>query len=117
MMRSRASLHRHMVCVDPHGWMIAVGDQSEVAEAPDLQVEREESSAAVRRLLECLPPAQRAVIELAYLDGLSQQEIANTLSVPLGTVKGRLRLGLEKLRAAWGQDDGLLGPPPLLNAA
>src|SRR5215210_5511768 len=35
MMRSRASLHRHMVCVDPHGWMVAVGDDSQVAEGPD----------------------------------------------------------------------------------
>ena len=101
MMRSRASLHRHAVCVDPHGWMVAVGDDSQVTEAPDVQVEREESSAEVSRLLDALPPAQRVVIELAYLDGMTQQEIADVLGVPLGTVKGRLRLGLAKLRAAW----------------
>jgi RNA polymerase sigma-70 factor (ECF subfamily) len=114
MMRSRASLHRRIVCVDPHGWTITVGDQSQATDTPDVQVERKESSAAVRRLLETLPPAQRAVIELAYLDGLSQQEIARTLGLPLGTVKGRLRLGLEKLRAAWAVDDR---PAPLLRAA
>ncbi|MEA2441947.1 MAG: hypothetical protein QOH76_3371 [Thermoleophilaceae bacterium] len=117
MMRSRASLHRRMVCVDPHGWMAAVGDQSQAAEGPEVHLERDESRVAVRRLLDTLPPAQRAVIELAYVDGLSQQEIAHTLAIPLGTVKGRLRLGLEKLRTAWRQDEGRLGPAPLLNAA
>jgi RNA polymerase sigma-70 factor (ECF subfamily) len=81
--------------------MVAVGDDSQVAEGPDVQVEREESSAEVRRLLDALPPAQRTVIEHAYLDGMTQQEIADALGVPLGTVKGRLRLGLAKLRAAW----------------
>jgi RNA polymerase sigma-70 factor (ECF subfamily) len=105
MMRSRASRQRHVVSADPHGWIVAVADGTLVAEAPQLQIERDESSAAVRRLLDGLPPAQRIVIELAYLDGLTQQEIARTLAVPLGTVKGRLRLGLAKLRAAWGEDD------------
>lgn len=46
-----------------------------------------------------LPPAQREVIALAYFGELSDSEIAGELSIPLGTVKGRMRLGLEKLRA------------------
>jgi RNA polymerase sigma-70 factor (ECF subfamily) len=104
MMRSRASLQRHMVCVDPHGWMAAVGEEPQSTDTPDLQVEREESSAEVKRMLEELPGAQRAVIELAYLDGMSQQEIADRLGIPLGTVKGRLRLGLAKLRTAWDRE-------------
>jgi Sigma-70, region 4 len=41
------------------------------------------------------------VIEMAYLDGISQPRIALALGVPLGTVKGRLRLGLAKLRVAY----------------
>ncbi|MEA2438361.1 MAG: hypothetical protein QOF65_2917, partial [Thermoleophilaceae bacterium] len=61
----------------------------------------EEGDATVQRLLATLPPAQRTVIELAYIEGLSQQQIATHLAIPLGTVKGRLRLGLEKLRAAY----------------
>jgi RNA polymerase sigma-70 factor (ECF subfamily) len=113
-MRSRASRQRHVVAADPHGWMLDVADATLVDEAPQALVERAESDAAVSHLLGTLPPAQRAVIELAYLDGLSQQQIARALGVPLGTVKGRLRLGLGKLRAALDAD---AGHGPLLAAA
>jgi RNA polymerase sigma-70 factor (ECF subfamily) len=100
-MRSRASRSRHTVTADPHGWMLAVADQALVAEPPHAEVVRAESDATVHRLLSALPPPQRTVIELAYLEGFSQQQIAASLAIPLGTVKGRLRLGLEKLRTAY----------------
>jgi RNA polymerase sigma-70 factor (ECF subfamily) len=51
----------------------------------------------VRAALLALPPEQRVTIELAYFEGLTHVEIAERLSLPLGTVKSRLRLGLHKL--------------------
>ena len=51
----------------------------------------------VRAAVGALPPEQREAIELAYFQGLSQSEIAERLQMPLGTVKGRMRLGLRKL--------------------
>jgi RNA polymerase sigma-70 factor (ECF subfamily) len=58
-----------------------------------LSLERE----AVREALASLPPEQRQAIELAYFGGYSQREIAGITRVPVGTVKGRTRLALEKL--------------------
>ena len=55
---------------------------------------------AVRRALEVLPPEQKLAIHLAYFGGLTQQEIANKLGQPLGTVKTRIRLGMQKMRSA-----------------
>ncbi len=53
-----------------------------------------------RRLVAQLPPAQRQVIDLAYFAGHTQIEIATEVGIPVGTVKGRTRLGLNKLRYA-----------------
>lgn len=70
--------------------------------SPDREVEMSEAQRLVRRSLADLPPPQRHVLELAYFGGLSQSEIAEKLSEPLGTVKTRMRSGMEKLRQALG---------------
>jgi len=59
---------------------------------------RNETATEVRGALSQLPDDQSKVIQLAYFGGFSQSEIARMLNVPLGTVKGRMRLGLEKIR-------------------
>jgi RNA polymerase sigma-70 factor (ECF subfamily) len=53
--------------------------------------------------VQSLPSEQRQVIELAYYQGMSQTEIAETLGWPLGTVKTRLRTAMEYLRRVWGE--------------
>lgn len=64
---------------------------------PDEQAALLQDGARVRGVLETLPPEQRSALELAYFDGLTQQQIAERTGLPLGTVKTRLRLALEKL--------------------
>jgi RNA polymerase sigma-70 factor (ECF subfamily) len=52
----------------------------------------------VREALEALPPEQSKILDLAYFSDCTHVEIAGLLNIPLGTVKGRMRLGIEKMR-------------------
>src|SRR3954451_18253060 len=63
---------------------------------------RRDEAREVRTALDTLPPEQLRVIELAYFGGFSHSEIAQMLETPIGTVKGRMRLGLAKMREALG---------------
>jgi len=70
------------------------------AEDPALSAELADQRRLILAALAGIPLEQRRVIELAYFGGLTQQEISDRLSQPLGTVKTRIRLGMQKLRAA-----------------
>jgi RNA polymerase sigma-70 factor (ECF subfamily) len=69
------------------------------AELTDTEALRHEAAREVRGALSALPDDQLKVIELAYFGGLTHSEIAEFLGMPLGTVKGRMRLAMEKIRA------------------
>ena len=59
----------------------------------------------VREALSTLPKEQLKILELAYFSGYTHVEIAELLDVPLGTVKGRMRLGLKKIKEYFGSQD------------
>ncbi len=76
----------------------AILEQRPSGELTEDEALRRETASEVRGALGELPGDQSKVIELAYFGGFSHSEIAQMLGVPLGTVKGRMRLGLEKIR-------------------
>jgi RNA polymerase sigma-70 factor, ECF subfamily len=73
-------------------------ERFEARERTDLEAARREEAETIRGMLDALPEEQSRVIELAYFGGFTHSEIAAMLGAPIGTVKGRMRLGLEKLR-------------------
>jgi RNA polymerase sigma-70 factor (ECF subfamily) len=80
------------------------GLQERVAapERTELDVARREEAREIRAALDELPDEQGRVIELAYFGGLTHVQIASMLNTPVGTIKGRMRLGLAKMRMALG---------------
>ncbi|MGH2924339.1 MAG: RNA polymerase sigma factor [Solirubrobacterales bacterium] len=68
-------------------------------ERTEAEAIRRETAGRLRQALGLLPREQSQVIELAYFGGFSHSEIADMVDAPLGTIKGRMRLGLEKIRA------------------
>jgi RNA polymerase sigma-70 factor (ECF subfamily) len=75
-----------------------IEERFEASERTDVEVARREEALEIRGALDVLPDDQRRAIELAYYGGFTQSEIAEMLRVPIGTVKGRMRLGMEKMR-------------------
>jgi len=81
-----------------------LAERLESGDRTDTEVARREESTLIREVLETLPPDQKRVIELSYFGGFTHTEIARMLTMPVGTVKGRMRLGLEKMRHRLGQE-------------
>jgi RNA polymerase sigma-70 factor, ECF subfamily len=80
-----------------------IEERFEARERTDVEAARREEADAVRGALSSLPADQVQVIELAYFGGFTHTEIADMLDAPVGTVKGRMRLGLKKMRAQLGE--------------
>jgi RNA polymerase sigma-70 factor (ECF subfamily) len=78
-------------------------ERREASDRTDAEALRRETARQVRGALGSLPNEQSQVIELAYFAGFTHSEIAKMLGMPIGTVKGRMRLGLEKMRSRFAE--------------
>jgi RNA polymerase sigma-70 factor (ECF subfamily) len=94
-LRSRRRMEEAFVLTDDPA-------RAESTENVESQVAESEARLTMNSALANLPEAQRRVLELAYFDGLSQSEIADRLKEPLGTVKTRMRSGIQRLRDMLG---------------
>jgi RNA polymerase sigma-70 factor (ECF subfamily) len=74
-------------------------ERQPASELTDVEALRRETAGEVRVALSGLPDDQAKAIKLAFFGGFSHSEIAGMLNEPLGTIKGRMRLGMEKIRA------------------
>lgn len=90
----RTTVHQRHQTLDEQA-----AERLEAPERTDVEAARREEARSMRALLDGLPEEQRRVIELAYFGGFTHEQIAQMLDLPLGTVKGRMRLALEKMRA------------------
>ena len=93
--RSIRRMEKSFVLTDDPAWAES-GDNVESSAAES------EARMAMNSALANLPETQRKVLELAYFDGLTQTEIANRLAEPLGTIKTRMRSGIQRLRDMLG---------------
>jgi RNA polymerase sigma-70 factor (ECF subfamily) len=96
--RAVDSLRRNLVHERRRGSAEGIEEREEAPERTDVEAARREEARSVRSALDSLPEEQSRVIELAYFGGFSHSQIAEMLETPVGTVKGRMRLGLDKLR-------------------
>jgi RNA polymerase sigma-70 factor, ECF subfamily len=90
----RATVHSRRQAGDE-----GIEERFEARERTDVEAARREEAGTVRTALDTLPADQCQVIELAYFGGFTHTEIAEILDAPVGTIKGRMRLGLRKMRA------------------
>src|ERR1700751_130785 len=94
-MLRRTTVHERRRAADERA-----AERLEAPERTELEAARREEARSVRGLIDELPDEQRRVVELAYFGGFTHEQIAQMLGAPLGTVKGRMRLALAKMRAS-----------------
>ncbi len=100
--RAIDALRRSVVHDRRRETMEGIEERHEARERTDVEAARREEARSIRTALDTLPDEQRRTIELAYFGGFSHSQIADLLNEPIGTVKGRMRLGLEKMRRQLG---------------
>ncbi len=86
-----------------------IEERFEAPENTEVEVARRDESREIREAMNELPREQSQVIELAYFGGFTHTEIATMLNAPIGTIKGRMRLGLAKMRLALGDPGEVTG--------
>jgi RNA polymerase sigma-70 factor, ECF subfamily len=96
--RAIDALRRNLVHDRRRASAEGIEERHEARELTDVEAARRDEARSVRAALEELPAEQSQVIELAYFGGFTHTQIADMLATPVGTVKGRMRLGLDKLR-------------------
>lgn len=104
MVRHRAidALRKHAKQLRDVEFDDSIAERLQGPDRPDERLAEQEHVRYTRDLLRVLPAKQRQVIELSFFKDLSQTEIAAKIGVPVGTVKGRQRLALEKLHERLG---------------
>ena len=112
-MQSKGSVSTWVMTIAHHSAVDAIrrrnSHETVVLEEGELERYADEHSdnrleqVTVSRALAALEPGERGLIELAYFEGLSHSQLATRTGIPLGTIKSRLRLGLQKLKDALGE--------------
>jgi RNA polymerase sigma-70 factor (ECF subfamily) len=80
-----------------------IEEREAAPELTDVEALRRDEARTIRSAMEQLPADQLRVVELAYFGGFTHSQIADMLGMPLGTVKGRMRLALDKMRDGLGE--------------
>jgi RNA polymerase sigma-70 factor (ECF subfamily) len=80
-----------------------IEEREAAPELTDVEALRRDEARTIRSAMERLPADQLRVVELAYFGGFTHSQIADMLGMPLGTVKGRMRLALDKMRDGLGE--------------
>jgi RNA polymerase sigma-70 factor (ECF subfamily) len=100
-MLRKQSKRKEDICADDL-WTVLC---EQTADVNEVSMDHQATVNEIERMFELLPVKQKLVIEAIYIQGKSQQEVADELNIPLGTVKSRTRLALQRLTEMLKEDD------------